>query len=57
MTTSSNTGQSHQPTRKSNRLADFAEDPLGSVISASVAVIASFGMVLSGIWLIHAGIH
>lgn len=57
MTTSSNIGQSHQPTRKSNRLADFAEDPLGSVISASVAVIASFGMVLSGIWLIHAGIH
>jgi hypothetical protein len=57
MTTPTDTSEQQQTARTGSRLANFAEDPLGSVISASVAVIASFGMVLSGIWLIHAGMH
>ena len=41
---------------RGGRLSRYLVDPLGSVISASVAVIGSFGTVLAGIWLIQASL-
>ncbi len=39
------------------RFADWIHDPMGGVIAASVATIGSFGIVLSGSWLIHMVIN
>ncbi len=36
-----------------HRFAQWIQDPMGGVIAASVATIGSFGVVLSGSWLIH----
>jgi hypothetical protein len=35
----------------------WLEDPMGSVIASSVAVIGSFGIVLSGTWVIHVALN
>jgi len=42
--------------KREGRLSGYLKDPLGAVVSASIAVIGSFGVVLSGIWLINAGL-
>ena len=34
------------------RFGDYMQDPLGSIVTASAAVIGSFGFVLSGMWFI-----
>ena len=41
--------------RKSSgqRLLAWVEEPLGQIITASVATIGSFGVVLSGIWFVN----
>ena len=31
----------------------WVQDPMGSVVASSVAVMGSFGLVLSGTWFIH----
>ncbi|MFT6051922.1 MAG: hypothetical protein ACI9B9_001565 [Halioglobus sp.] len=35
-----------------HRLGQWIQDPMGSVLFASAATIGSFGVVLSGTWLI-----
>lgn len=35
------------------RFIQWLQDPLGSIIAASVATIGSLGFVLSGIWLVN----
>lgn len=42
-----------QKTRR-QRLVDWLEDPMGSVIVASVVAIGSLGVVISGIWVVDA---
>ena len=42
-----------------NRTSGFVQwlqDPMGSVVASSVAVIGSFGLVLSGTWFIHLAV-
>ena len=56
---------SHQPPLKVRakaatpwqRIAHWMEDPLGQVVAASVATIGSFGLVLSGIWLVNIAVN
>lgn len=38
-------------------LGQWVQSPMGSVIAASVGVIGSFGLVLSGMWLINVIIY
>ena len=38
------------------RLGEWMQDPMGSVIAASAATIGSFGIVLSGTWLISLAV-
>lgn len=40
-----------------SRLGNFIQEPLGSIITASVAVIGSLGVVLSGSWFIHLALN
>ena len=35
------------------RFVEWLQDPLGSIIAASVASIGSLGVVLSGIWFVN----
>ena len=35
------------------RLLEWIEEPLGQIVTASVATIGSFGVVLSGIWFVN----
>jgi hypothetical protein len=35
------------------RFVEWIQDPMGSVIAASVATIGSLGLVLSGIWMVN----
>ncbi len=35
----------------------WVQDPMGSVVASSVAVIGSFGLVLSGTWFIHLALN
>lgn len=39
------------------RIVHWLEDPLGQVVAASVATIGSFGLVLSGIWLVNIAVN
>lgn len=43
------------PTRQTGgqRFIQWLQDPLGSIIAASVATIGSLGVVLSGIWFVN----
>jgi hypothetical protein len=36
-----------------SRFGTWLQDPLGSIIAASVAAMGSLGVVLSGAWFIH----
>jgi hypothetical protein len=38
------------------RFIDYLQDPLGSIIVASVTTIGSFGVVLSGIWFVNLAV-
>jgi hypothetical protein len=35
----------------------WLQDPMGSIIASSVAIIGSFGFVLSGTWFIHLALN
>ena len=35
------------------RLLEWIEEPLGQIVTASVATIGSFGVVMSGIWFVN----
>ena len=35
----------------------WLQDPMGQIIASSVAVIGSFGVVLSGTWFIHMALN
>lgn len=40
-----------------DRVGQWLQDPLGSVVAASAATIGSFGFVLSGMWFISLAIN
>ena len=42
---------------RTSGLAQWLQDPMGSVIASSAAVIGSFGFVLSGTWFIHLALN
>jgi hypothetical protein len=42
----------HPSPSRLQRFGDYMQDPLGSIVTASAAVIGSFGFVLSGMWFI-----
>ena len=44
-----------EPARQT--FSEWIEDPLGSVIAASVATIGSFGVVISGMWAINVALN
>jgi hypothetical protein len=56
---------SHQPSREvraeavtsGQRIVNWLEDPMGQVVAATVATVGSFGMVLSGIWLVNIAVN
>ncbi len=39
------------------RFVRWVQEPLGSIIAASVATIGSLGVVLSGIWFVNLAIN
>ena len=39
------------------RLVNWIQEPLGSVIAASVTAMGSLGVVLSGAWFIHLALN
>ena len=39
------------------KLGNWIQDPLGSIIAASVAAMGSLGVVLSGAWFIHLALN
>jgi hypothetical protein len=41
----------------SYRMGQWLQDPMGSVIAASVATIGAFGLVLSGTWFISLAVN
>ena len=42
---------------RSQGFVQWLQDPLGSIIASSVAVIGSFGLVISGSWFIHLALN
>ena len=44
-----------EPARQT--FSEWIQDPLGSVIAASVATIGSFGVVISGMWAINVALN
>ena len=42
---------------RSQSFVQWLQDPLGSIIASSVAVIGSFGLVISGSWFIHLALN
>ena len=42
---------------RANSFVQWLQDPMGSIIASSVAVIGSFGFVLSGTWFIHLALN
>jgi hypothetical protein len=40
-----------------NRFVQWIQDPLGSIVAASVATIGSLGFVLSGIWMVNLALN
>ena len=47
---------SNQSKGTGQRLAEWVQDPLGSIIAASVAAIGSLGVVVSGIWFVNLAV-
>ena len=45
------------PMSRGGRFVAWLQDPMGSVIAASVATIGSFGVVLSGMWAINVALN
>ena len=39
------------------RIVRWLEDPMGQVVAATGATIGSFGVVLSGIWLVNLAVN
>jgi len=39
------------------RLANWIQEPLGSIVAASVTAMGSLGVVLSGAWFIHLALN
>ncbi|MCB1843161.1 MAG: hypothetical protein KDI09_09390 [Halioglobus sp.] len=39
------------------RVGNYMQDPLGSIVTASAATIGSFGFVLSGIWFVNLAVN
>lgn len=42
---------------KGQRFIKWVQEPMGSVIAASVATISTFGITLSGIWAINVALN
>ena len=42
------------PLTPMQRFGRFIQDPMGSVIAASIATMSTLGVVLSGMWFINA---
>ncbi len=40
-----------------SRFIEWVQDPLGSIVAASVATIGSLGFVLSGIWFVNLAVN
>ncbi len=40
-----------------NGLVRWLQDPVGAIVASSVAIIGSFGIVLSGTWFIHLALN
>ena len=40
-----------------SRFVQWVQDPLGSIVAASVATIGSLGFVLSGIWMVNLALN
>jgi hypothetical protein len=61
MTDSSASSQSDQHAKATpslgTKLGNWVQDPLGSIIAASVAAMGSLGVVLSGAWFIHLALN
>jgi hypothetical protein len=45
------------PASRTERFSQWIQDPMGSVVAASVATIGSFGVVLSGMWAINVALN
>jgi hypothetical protein len=45
------------PMSRRARFVEWLQDPMGSVVAASVATIGSFGVVLSGMWAINVALN
>ena len=43
--------------RKDNGFIRWIQEPMGSIIAATAAIVGSFGFVLSGTWLIHLALN
>ena len=52
-------GEHQNPAEPSpgSKLGNWLQDPLGSIIAASVAAMGSLGVVLSGSWFIHLALN
>ena len=46
-----------QAVTSGQRIVHWLEDPMGQVVAATVATVGSFGMVLSGIWLVNLAVN
>ena len=42
---------------RGERFGEWVQDPMGSVVVASLATIGSFGIVLSGMWAISLALN
>ncbi len=47
----------HGAQSSDSALVHWVQDPMGSVVASSIAVIGSFGLVLSGTWFIHLALN
>lgn len=41
---------------KTERLSTWIQDPMGSIIAASITAMGSLGVVLSGIWFVNLAV-
>ena len=47
---------SNPPSTRDSGFVQWLQDPLGSIIAASIASIGSFGVVVSGIWFVNLAV-
>ena len=43
--------------RKDNGFIRWIQEPMGSIVAATAAIMGSFGFVLSGTWLVHLAMN